>query len=606
MDKNPVSAFLILLTVTLFCFTSLADAQVLVLKNSKKSYDLNYPSYLVDYTQNLTPAQAVKQSDFKPAKLPILSQGATNAAVWVKIRVLNQTPNTDWYLQIDSPPVLQSVEVYQMRKGSLERIFSTHAQKPKTAAHVKVNNLLIPLLIPKGVEAEYFIRAKSNNILRIPLKVISFETSIAQSHLPDVLNGITFGMLMAFSLYNLFFYLLTKELPYLYYFGYIFLWNLNLFFYNGYLSSIFPGAIWLNNAGIILASAALLSILFTNSFLKTRINSPFFYQISGFMSILTLLILFTAIFWKGANAFIMIQYLMYPFFIYWFGAGLLSLKNGYKPALYYLLGFGSLMMGNAVYNLKDLNILPDHLITRSSMHWGTLLEALILSFALANRLNFYQKQKAQIGLQIIEEKRNFLKELLQRQEQEKKRIALELHDNIGQQLILIKNKAWKLERKSEEALSGSINLSISHIGEIMTRIRGILHRLRPYQMDLLGLTESINGMIVEVFSHHELEISQIDHINHLFNPDESIHIFRIIQLITSAIPDSEESLAIRFAVLRHPGQVNFEFDIHPSPLGFEHLQDINNRLELLNGSISIDPIESGTRIKVKIPYTHPY
>ncbi|WP_449437052.1 7TM-DISM domain-containing protein [Pedobacter steynii] len=132
-----------------------------------------------------------------------------------------------------------------------------------------------------------------------------------------------------------------------------------------------------------------------------------------------LIILLTDIFYKGPYSFIMVQYLMYPYFFYWFGAGMQSFNKGYKPALYFILGFGFLMLGNAVYNLKDLNILPDNLITRTSMYWGTLLEALILSYALASRLNFYRKQQEQIQLKTIEEKRAFLKELLQRQEQEK-------------------------------------------------------------------------------------------------------------------------------------------------------------------------------------------
>lgn len=273
-----------------------------------------------------------------------------------------------------------------------------------------------------------------------------------------------------------------------------------------------------------------------------------------------------------------------------------------KPARYWLLGFGCLMLGNAVYNLKDIDILPDTIFTRSSMHWGTVLEALILSFALANRLNFYEKEKEQIELGITKEKHNFLKELLLRQEQEKKRVAMELHDNIGQQLILIKNKSWKLQRQSEESLKSSVNIFIDHVAEIMAEIRNVLHRLRPYQMDLLGLTESVNGLISDTFTNYDIEMRQIDDINPLFDANESMHIFRIIQLLSNDIIKSSDFNGISYAITQHPRNVRFTFDVNCANLFLHALNDINDRLELLYGSIELNTSYSKTLITINIPY----
>lgn len=321
------------------------------------------------------------------------------------------------------------------------------------------------------------------------------------------------------------------------------------------------------------------------------------------MCLLSLVILLTDIFYKGPYSFMLIQYLMYPYFFYWFGAGVQSLRNGYKPAIYFLLGFGLLMLGNAVYNLKDLNILPDNLITRTSMHWGTLLEALILSYALADRLNFYRKQQEQIQLKTIEEKRAFLKELLHRQELEKKRIAMELHDNIGQQLILIKNRSWRLQQLSEEPIKNLVNRPIEHIAATMADVRGILHRLRPYQMDLLGLTQSINGLISDTFTDYHIEQGNIDEINQLFNSDESIHIFRIIQLLTRNVLANTFDKGIRYAITRKASSVDFEFEFQITQDLENSSPDIQNRLELLRGKMTIQTSHITTQIRVNIPFT---
>lgn len=600
MGKGLIKAFFMVLIV--FFSTWPGYAQDIHLKDSEKSYVLSYPMFLVDVDNDLQ-IQQVPYENFKASEFPTLSLGSTTAAVWVKARILNQSNKTDWYIQIDSPPVLQSVSVYRKNGNRLIKLFTKESSTPKSTGEVRVNNLLIPVSIPIHTEAELYIKASSNNILRLPIKFIALQKAFEESYLTDLLNGIVFGMLIAFAIYNLFVYILTREQPYLYYLGAIFFWSLNLFFYNGFLPDILSELIWLNSAGTIIALASLMSILFTNSFLQTKKNSPFFYKIRGLMCLLSLIILLTDIFYKGPYSFMLVQYLMYPYFFYWFGAGVQSLKNGYKPAIYFILGFGLLMLGNAVYNLKDLNILPDHLITRTSMHWGTLLEALILSFALASRLNFYRKQQEQIQLKTIEEKRAFLKELLKRQEQEKKRVAMELHDNIGQQLILIKNKSWRLQQLSEAPIKNLVNRPIEHVAATMAEVRGILHRLRPYQMDLLGLTQSIHGLIGDTFTEYHVEQGNTDEINPHFNTDESMHIFRILQLLTRDILASTFDKHIRYAITRKASAVDFEFEFQTT----RHLEnsspDIQNRLELLKGNIHIHTSQTTTQITVNIPFS---
>nr|WP_121273593.1 7TM diverse intracellular signaling domain-containing protein [Pedobacter schmidteae] len=602
MSKRLIKVFFIALIPILFGIRSVY-AQNVLLKDSEKSYTLSHPLFLIDADNNLQVNQLQNHKNFESSKSPTLSLGATTASVWIKTRILNQSDKTDWHIQIQSPPVLESVTVYQKKEGKLVKILTSQASKPKITGEVRVNNLLIPISIPIQTEAEFYIKASSNNILRLPVKIITLQKAYEESYLSDLISGIVFGMLMAFALYNLFVYVHTKEQPYLYYLGAIFFWSLNLFFYNGFLPDMMSALVWLNSAGTIISLASLMSILFTNSFLQTKKNSPFFYKIRGLMFLLSLIILLTDIFYKGPYSFMLVQYLMYPYFFYWFGAGLQSFRKGYKPALYFILGFGFLMLGNAVYNLKDLNILPDNLITRTSMYWGTLLEALILSYALASRLNFYRKQQEQIQLKTIEEKRAFLKELLQRQEQEKKRIAMELHDNIGQQLILIKNRSWRLQQLSQEPTKSLINGPINHIATIMAEVRSILHHLRPYQMDLLGLTQSINGLITDTFNDYQVQQGKIDEINPYFNTDDSIHIFRILQLLTHSILASKPGQYIRYTITRYTSSVDFQFELQIKQQFMNTSPDLHNRLELLGGGINIQYHENATLISINIPST---
>jgi signal transduction histidine kinase len=598
MNRRLVKTWLIILIILSARASYAHDIQ---LNSNEKTYVLSHPMFLVD--DHSIPINQVPYKNFKASKFPTLSLGATTSSVWIKISIQNKSKLDNWHIQIDSPPVLQSVSVYQQKKGHLIKVFTRDADKPKGSGDVRVNNLMIPIVIPVDTEAEFYIRASSNNILRLPIKVTTLQTAFEESYQTDLLHGIVFGMLMAFAIYNLFVYIITKEQTYVHYLGYIFFWSLNVFFYNGFLPDMLSDLIWLNSAGTIIAVASILSVIFTNSFLQTKKNSPFFYKIMVPMYCISLVILFTDIFWKGPYSFMLIQYMMYPYFIYWFGAGIQSLRNGYKPAIYFILGFGSLMLGNAIYNLKDLDMLPDNLLTRTSMHWGTLLEALILSFALASRLNYYRKQQEQIQLKTVEEKKAFLKELLKRQEQEKKRIAMELHDNIGQQLILIKNRSWRLQQLSQHDIKKLVSHSINHIATIMAEVRDILHRLRPYQMDLLGLTQSINSLITDTFTDFDIESENTDEIDEYFNADESIHIFRILQLLTASILASKPGKQIRYAIILNTNSATFRFEVQTSQQILDGSPDIQNRLELLKGSIHIHKTHTATQIKVNIPFT---
>ncbi len=227
----------------LFFSTRTGYAQDIQLKDSEKSYALNHPMFLVD-ADNELPIQQLPFENFEASKFPTLSLGSTTAAVWVKVRVLNQSNQTDWHIQIDSPPVLHSVSVYRKNGNRLIKLFTRDASAPKSTGEVRVNNLLIPLSIPIKTDADLYIKASSNNILRLPIKFIALQKAFEESYLTDLMNGVVFGMLIAFAIYNLFVYLLTKEQPYLYYLGAIFFWNLNLFFYNGFLPDILSELIW--------------------------------------------------------------------------------------------------------------------------------------------------------------------------------------------------------------------------------------------------------------------------------------------------------------------------------------------------------------------------
>ncbi|MBA3601413.1 MAG: hypothetical protein H0W45_09295 [Acidobacteria bacterium] len=123
----------------------------------------------------------------------------------------------------------------------------------------------------------------------------------------------------------------------------------------------------------------------------------------------------------------------------------------------------------------------------------------------------------------------FSRRLLASQEQERQRIAAELHDSLGQELLIIKN--WALlglrnKTDSSEQL-GEISETAS---QAIDEVREIAYNLRPYHLDELGLTKAIESMLDRVSKSAKIAFaSEIDLIDGFLPKEAQINFYRIVQ-----------------------------------------------------------------------------
>ncbi len=122
----------------------------------------------------------------------------------------------------------------------------------------------------------------------------------------------------------------------------------------------------------------------------------------------------------------------------------------------------------------------------------------------------------------------FSEQLISSQESERKRIAAELHDSLGQHLLIIKNSALlALNSDNGKEQLGDISVIAS---QAIDEVREISYNLRPYQLDDIGLTKAIESIIAKVASSSEIEFAfESDRIDDLFTAEEEINIYRIVQ-----------------------------------------------------------------------------
>lgn len=233
--------------------------------------------------------------------------------------------------------------------------------------------------------------------------------------------------------------------------------------------------------------------------------------------------------------------------------------------------------------------------------------------ALAWRYRVSQLKQAQAAQQA------FSRQLIASQEAERKRIAAEMHDSLGQRLVVIKNLAFFLLRSRKDVPADDSD--VQTIAEIrdeassaIEETREISYNLRPFQLDRLGLTKAIEGMLRTTATASGIHFtSELDNIDDLFPEDLRINFYRIVQESLGNIMKHAHATEVNVSIKRRAENVTLtiadngrgftpeERNSQSSHSGFG-LTGMVERASLLGGELKVTSAKSrGTTVTVEIP-----
>ncbi|MCA1849473.1 MAG: histidine kinase, partial [Acidobacteria bacterium] len=147
----------------------------------------------------------------------------------------------------------------------------------------------------------------------------------------------------------------------------------------------------------------------------------------------------------------------------------------------------------------------------------------------------------------------FSRQLIASQEQERKRIAAELHDGLGQNLLIIKNRALMGLHvlKGQETAREQLDEITSATSQAIEEVREIAYNLRPYHLDRLGLTSTIEAMIEKIAATSEINFSaEIDNLDGLLAKESEINLYRVIQESLNNIVKHSGAAAAQVKIMR--------------------------------------------------------
>ncbi len=213
----------------------------------------------------------------------------------------------------------------------------------------------------------------------------------------------------------------------------------------------------------------------------------------------------------------------------------------------------------------------------------------------------------------------FARQLIASQESERKRIAAEMHDSLGQRLAVIKNLAHIVRRSMGRDKMEEENILIteeisSEAALAIQETREIAYNLRPFQLDRLGLSKAIEGMVDTVSRSSGIRIFfEIDNIDTLLPDELQINLYRIAQEALNNIVKHSGATEATIRILRTSEGLTltvrddgkgFAPASRSSQLGHSGfgLTGMAERANLLDGEFSAQSVVgSGTLITVRIP-----
>lgn len=211
----------------------------------------------------------------------------------------------------------------------------------------------------------------------------------------------------------------------------------------------------------------------------------------------------------------------------------------------------------------------------------------------------------------------FARQLIISQENERKRVAAELHDGLGQNLLLIKNRlALALTRQSDAAEHlRQLEAATAATTRAISEVRAISQALRPAALEQAGLTKAIEWMVEQLGAGSPVKFStELDNIDGLLAPELEINLYRIVQEGLNNITRHAGARQVILELKRE--QAGVSVSILDDGLGFDvekmrndpdarrglGLAGMKERAEYLGGSFDLQSAPGrGTRVTVRVP-----
>ena len=232
--------------------------------------------------------------------------------------------------------------------------------------------------------------------------------------------------------------------------------------------------------------------------------------------------------------------------------------------------------------------------------WLIGLLMAVLAIVILAIVLYSSRQQLKLRKKEAIQQQHFTAQLIAQTEEERNRIAQDLHDGVSQELMLLK------ETTHQAGLSVT-----KKIDAIIQEIRNISRNLRPEMLDKIGLAKSIEYLCMQTMEAQQLFISTDINYQHLLPIETDLQLFRIVQESLTNIIKYAKAEAVLVSINEKNNALHLE--VKDNGMGFSvaetlasgksfGLHSIIQRAKVINGEASINSSSSGTIISIVLPF----
>jgi len=435
-------AMLLLLNLALCVFsygqTAFMDDEV-----EERVFLLKDLEFFIDTTNSLTFPQISSPefaNEFQQRESYQNKDYQSGASYWIRFSVKHNPSNKIWLIEFYD----QTIDVIEAFVPKAENAYDHRIMGDQYPFHQRKfahKNFEVQLDNASSTIQYYYFRVQSHEFADIRIAFRSVDRLIYYALNEYFLFGTFYGMILIIALYNFLVFLAIREIKNIYYIFYI----ISVALYAMSLDGVGFQYLWPNHpewneytAGIFLYLLIFWALVFTRRFLSTRAKAPRLDRALKVMIVIrTLMFLFEFFLYPEFFAFRFVEILPLSLIFY---TGIHVWLRGYRPARYFVIAYGLLLLGFFLRSLVFFNIIELTTISHYSLHFSFVVEMLFLTFALGDRITILKDNRDRALRRIIHQHE------LNMQLQDK--VNKELEQKVKERTIELNQKNTQLEESN--------------------------------------------------------------------------------------------------------------------------------------------------------------
>lgn len=570
---------------------------------------------------------------YKKGNIPVLEEnklnaGLTSSVYWLFVKINQNQPDNK--LVIGNSHI-NRIDFFKINDGQPGLAFITGDHYPFRQRLFK-NPLFVFPLQQAEAESIYLLRIdKHDESLQLTAELISEEELYKRTVNENLINGILWGILLLIIIFGIFLFISVKDTLYLYYVLYILMAGLWVITDKGYgYQFLWPESPYFASRARLLANFFFIisMIQFMQAFIGQKKDTWLFKPLKA-IQLFNLLFSVMALAIPYSLGYI--NNLLYGFLIIHLFLDACTIilivlsvaekiKENNQQAWFYMVSVVALL----AFILAEIFVQAG--ITNANIYYlrnygvqtGIVVEAIILNFGLAHRFNQYKNEKEHLLIRVNQKQQELTGRIIETQEAERKKIADQLHDEVGSMLSLASIQISSvIEHGNSNISTKRLQKAVEVLNSVTATIRNMSHTLTPLAIEKYGFKNAITDLVKTINLSGKLQVEYIvmgfedtsAYSSNLLND-----LYRIIKELMNNVLKHSEATHCLIQLIEHEDSLSILVEDNGKGMGSERLvekkgmglNNIRSKIDYFNGLIEVsEKNEGGTLINIEIPLKYP-